>query len=470
MPNYDTGAIRNLLTEVFPDADEIEFFADDYFKEVKFEPDMPLKKRAHVLTQYCAQNNQLDKLLAFLQKNHPAKYAEHSALLTLDTPSIAPVTSPTSEPAVSQQPTRTPESALTTTPSPQVETPNGRPDVFISYRRKDLAFVTQLHQELTKRGISAWFDKENIEVADHWRTSIAQGIRGCKVFILVLSPDAVQSINIRKEVDLAETHQKKIIPLMWRQTEVPEAFEYALAGIQYIDFKETTSQENFNELADIVKNLLGGSSMAEATADKESAAAPLIPPISKEPAQPTSSGRIQFGKPKPTLDPMALRGRVISDVVTTFDLPLEQQDFINTELKWLFSAADHILKIGNGAINDPGQAVPVAIPPQAEIKEGPADNKLLDMNRSKSYASTTAKGIEQIFSQINRYLGTLKLHLEEEVNKGQAGKTDIWLQNQIKGQRLSVVDELKKLARLMSTAYGILVVSPEQLAEFLKEQ
>lgn len=90
MPNYDTGAVRNLLTQVFPDADEIEFFCDDYFKEVKFEADMPLKKRAHVLSQYCAQNNQLDKLLALMQKNFPAKYAELSGTLLLEeTPGLA---------------------------------------------------------------------------------------------------------------------------------------------------------------------------------------------------------------------------------------------------------------------------------------------------------------------------------------------------------------------------------------------
>ena len=130
-------------------------------------------------------------------------------------------------------------------------------DVFISYRRKDSEFVKQLYQELTDRGVSAWFDKESIEVADHWRTSIAKGIRGCKVFILVLSPDAVESTNIRKEVDLAERHGKTIIPLMWRKTEIPEAFEYALAGIQWIDFKGTVSPENFDELADVVNRLIG---------------------------------------------------------------------------------------------------------------------------------------------------------------------------------------------------------------------
>ncbi|RME50781.1 MAG: toll/interleukin-1 receptor domain-containing protein, partial [Caldilineae bacterium] len=143
--------------------------------------------------------------------------------------------------------------------------------VFISYRRKDLAFVTQLHQELEKRGISAWFDKESIEVADHWRTSIAEGIRDCQVFLLVLSPDAVQSVNIRKEVDLAEKHGKPIVPLMWRPTEIPVAFEYALAGIQWLDFHEIASQEHFDELADVLKRLLGGESIAEAAAGKKTA-------------------------------------------------------------------------------------------------------------------------------------------------------------------------------------------------------
>jgi len=165
-------------------------------------------------------------------------------------------------------------------------------DVFISYRRKDLDFVTRLHQELTSRGISAWFDMENIEVADHWRSSIAEGIRACKIFVLVLSPDAVESVNIRKEVDLAETHGKKIVPLMWRKTEIPVAFEYSLAGLQWIDFKETASPENFDELADVINRLLGGSSMAEATSNKQVAQAPAVPAIDKGGAQPTEEKRI----------------------------------------------------------------------------------------------------------------------------------------------------------------------------------
>jgi hypothetical protein len=52
--------------------------------------------------------------------------------------------------------------AVTPAPDPAapIDVPSTPPktnDIFISYSRRDLPFVTQLHQELTRRGISAWF-------------------------------------------------------------------------------------------------------------------------------------------------------------------------------------------------------------------------------------------------------------------------------------------------------------------------
>jgi len=349
-------------------------------------------------------------------------------------------------------------------------------DVFISYRRKDLEFVTQSHQELTNRGISAWFDMENIEVADHWRSSIAEGIRACKVFVLVLSPDAVESVNIRKEVDLAETHGKKIVPLMWRKTDVPVAFEYSLAGLQWIDFKEIASQENFDQLADVINRLLGGSSMEEATSDKQTAQAPVVPAIDKGDAQttvaPADSGRQLGGRrrlggglrKKQTVSPIALGGMVISSVVTTFGLEVEEQDFVNKELKWLFNATDHFLKIRQGEA-DRNQPVPVAIPEDAE-RGASANNQLLG-NIDDFDMQLWEGQIESGYKRIDTYLKNLNILLDQEAFKGEAGKGDVYLQNQIKAARLDIVKILKEEAQLMDQAYGILVTSPDQLMEFL---
>jgi hypothetical protein len=345
-------------------------------------------------------------------------------------------------------------------------------DVFISYRRKDLDFVTQLHQELTNRSISAWFDMENIEVADHWRSSIAEGIRACKVFVLVLSPDAVESVNIRKEVDLAETHGKKIVPLMWRQTEIPVAFEYSLAGLQWIDFKQTASVENFDQLADVINRLLGGSSMAEATSNKQVAQAPAIPAIDKGKAQPAADDGQKIGGPrklgglkkKQTVSPIALGGMVISGVVTTFGLGVEEQDYVNGELKWLFSATDHFLKIRQGNV-ERSQPVPVPIPADAE-RIASANNQLLS-NIDDFDLQLWEGQIESGYKRIDTYLKNLNILLDQEAFKGEVGKGDVYLQNQIKAARIEIVKILQEEAQLMNQAYGVLVTSPDQLMEFL---
>jgi len=339
-------------------------------------------------------------------------------------------------------------------------------DVFISYRRKDSEFVSRLHRELIKRGISAWFDTADIEAGDHWRTSIAEGIRGCQAFVLVLSPDAVESKNVRKEVDLAERHKKPIIPLMWRKTEIPVAFEYALAGLQWLDFEETASPGNFDELAAVIKKLLVGQSMAEATSETRISHPPVFPPVEKE-APPAEPGRRRLGglQKKAAASPVALGGMVISGVVTTFGLEVTDQDFVNGELKWLFSAADNFLQIRRGAA-DYNHPVPVAIPPHA-TRNGAADNRLragLDQFDMQLWEGQIDSG----FKRIKTYLRNLDILLDQEAQQGEAGKGNVYLQNQIKSARIEIVKILRELAELMNQAYGVAIDSPNQLLEFLE--
>ncbi|MCK6627277.1 MAG: toll/interleukin-1 receptor domain-containing protein [Anaerolineae bacterium] len=463
MPNYDTGAIRNLLTEVFPDVDEIEFFADDYFKEVKFEPDMPLKKRAHVLTQYCAQNNQLDKLLAFLQKNHPAKYAEHSVLLTLDAPSIAPATSATSEPAVSQPPTRTPE------PSPAAEpaaTPQGQ-DVFISYSTKNLDFVQQLYQKLTSRGLSVWFDKQSIEGATQWRESIVTGIMNCKVFLLVLSPESAASDNVRKEIDLAEHHKKKIFPLMWREVRpLPPSIQYQLAGTQYISFDGTPSEENFNKVYHVVDKLLGGSGVAEAAAGEKAIQAPGVTDQPAASTAPTaSSGRPRRGT-APEVGVIAAGIGVMSKVVDQIGgfTPAEK-DANNEELKWLFVAADHFLKIRRGEVQRT-VGVPVETPAEATTTQTTKNAVLLPSVDDFSMQMIDSQ-IQSIIKQINIYMKNLAFELDKQAQLGGQAGSNIALKNSIDAQQKAIIERTQELANLMQQIYGVKVYAPEIVAEKL---
>lgn len=70
-------------------------------------------------------------------------------------------------------------------------------DAFISYRRisLDTAFVDQLEQDLTARGLRVWVDREKIEAASDWKQRIARGINASRAFVFVITPEAVRSRN-----------------------------------------------------------------------------------------------------------------------------------------------------------------------------------------------------------------------------------------------------------------------------------
>jgi hypothetical protein len=342
-------------------------------------------------------------------------------------------------------------------------------DVFISYSRGDGDFVRQLYLALINRGISTWYDRESIAVGNQWATDTVEGIRNCQVFVLVLSPDSAASVNVRKEVDLAQRYEKQIVPLIWRPTEIPVAMEYQLAGIQWIEFNETASEENLDRLADVLQRLIGSSSVPEATGDNQTAtesaflsfqAEADVPVKKKLPVKRGPSGL----KTKQTVSPMAIGASVISSVVITFGLETEDQDFVNNELKWLFSAADNFLKLRRGEI-ERGHSIVVAIPEAAERDEQ-ANNVLLstvDEFDLQIWEGQIGSGLERI----NIHLRNLDILLDQEARKGESGKGDVYLQNQIRGGRLEIVKILQGMAQLMNQAYGILVTSPDQLVELL---
>jgi hypothetical protein len=66
-------------------------------------------------------------------------------------------------------------------------------DIFISYSRKDKAFVSRLHEALKARQRGAWMDLEDIPPTAEWRERTKAGIEGARAFVFVLSPDSIRS-------------------------------------------------------------------------------------------------------------------------------------------------------------------------------------------------------------------------------------------------------------------------------------
>jgi TIR domain len=97
--------------------------------------------------------------------------------------------------------------------------PGGRPwglpmpNVFISYSRRDGAYVDELVAFLQANDIPAWADKE-IHHGDHWEDVIVTQIGQCAAFVPVMTPDAWASPWVRNEVGRARLKEKPILPLL----------------------------------------------------------------------------------------------------------------------------------------------------------------------------------------------------------------------------------------------------------------
>lgn len=91
----------------------------------------------------------------------------------------------------------------------------GLQDAFISYGRTDSkAFAAKLHHHLTEKGLSVWFDFDDIPLGVDYQKQIDDGIEHANNFLFIISPHSVNSPYCRLEVELALKRNKRIIPIL----------------------------------------------------------------------------------------------------------------------------------------------------------------------------------------------------------------------------------------------------------------
>ncbi|MCA9915032.1 MAG: TIR domain-containing protein, partial [Anaerolineae bacterium] len=106
----------------------------------------------------------------------------------------------------------------------------GIPTAFVSYSRRDKAWVERFAADLRRMPISIWFD-ERLRVGKDWEEQLATAIQSLDAFLLVISPDSMQSEFVRWEIKQAQQANKPIYPILLRPADIPES----LQKIQYLD-------------------------------------------------------------------------------------------------------------------------------------------------------------------------------------------------------------------------------------------
>lgn len=116
--------------------------------------------------------------------------------------------------------------------------------IFISYSRKDIDFARKLAGDLEKADYDIWWDITDLRGGDDWVKTLPAAIASSDLFIIILSPNSVESEWVRKEYTQALNRRKKIVPIMFEACDVP----FALNTINYVNFMSGEYEHQFGNL------------------------------------------------------------------------------------------------------------------------------------------------------------------------------------------------------------------------------
>src|SRR5579864_2304216 len=91
--------------------------------------------------------------------------------------------------------------------------------IFISHSHIDNEFGTRLAQDLRRvlgDDDAVWYDVLGLHGGVPWWEKIVEELTARDVFLLVLSPETMNSLWVRRELNMAFNDNKLILPLLYR--------------------------------------------------------------------------------------------------------------------------------------------------------------------------------------------------------------------------------------------------------------
>lgn len=112
-----------------------------------------------------------------------------------------------------------------------------QPSLFLSYSSSDRKFAERLAAELNAVGVKVWIDQGELKLGDSLIDRIREGIDQMDYLAVVISPAAVMSEWVKREVEIAmhqeiEGKRVKVLPLLYKECDLP----WFLKGKLYADF------------------------------------------------------------------------------------------------------------------------------------------------------------------------------------------------------------------------------------------
>lgn len=108
-------------------------------------------------------------------------------------------------------------------------------DVFISHSSADSPAARELLDDLMANGYSTWIAPDDIDSSASWAEQILTAVDECRVLVVLLSEAANASSHVSREVSLALSRRKLVLPIRIEGVRPKGALEYLLTQVQRVD-------------------------------------------------------------------------------------------------------------------------------------------------------------------------------------------------------------------------------------------
>lgn len=116
--------------------------------------------------------------------------------------------------------------------------------VFLSYAHEDKVTMEKIRRSLRRESITVWTNTTDIQTGESFSQAIYRGIEQADNVVYLLSPDAIKSTYCQQELELAVSLNKRIIPILVRETETTQ-MQSELRDLQYIDLTDNLKYEDY---------------------------------------------------------------------------------------------------------------------------------------------------------------------------------------------------------------------------------
>jgi TIR domain len=132
--------------------------------------------------------------------------------------------------------------------------------VFISHADQDEALASKIVSSLEDAGLEVWYDRREVLPGDNWADRIAHGLRETNAMVVLVTPTALKSLHMQRDVDYALTQKRykgRLIPVLagdsrkFQGSSIPWIFKH----LPIVILKGNgTSHEELEQIAEVLKN------------------------------------------------------------------------------------------------------------------------------------------------------------------------------------------------------------------------